>query len=100
MTFARVHTLETTSEQHDQGLAAVVEEILPWLRESTGFRGLIRLANVETGKVLAITLWATEQDLNDSAEAAKRLTELTATGVGAKWMNVENYEVSLFDVET
>ena len=99
MTFARVHTLDTTSEQHDQGLAAVVEEILPWLRESTGFRGLIRLANPETGKVLAITLWATEKDLHDSAEAAKRLTELTATGVGAAWIDVENFEVSLFDVE-
>jgi heme-degrading monooxygenase HmoA len=98
MTFARVHTLETTSDQHDQGLAAVIEEILPWLRESTGFRGLIRLANAETGKVMAITLWATEQDLNDSAEAAKRLTELTATGVGATWISVENYEVSLFDL--
>ena len=97
MTFARVHTLQTTPEQHDQGLAAVIEEILPWLRESTGFRGLIRLANPETGKVMAITLWATEEDLNDSAEAAKRLTELTAT-VGATWLSVENYEVSLFDV--
>jgi hypothetical protein len=98
MTFARVHTLETTPEQHDQGLAAVIEEILPWLRESTGFRGLIRMANPSTGKVMAITLWATEEDLNDSAEAAKRLTELTATGVGATWLAVENYEVSLFDV--
>jgi hypothetical protein len=99
MTFARVHMLETTSEQHDQGLAAVIEEILPWLRDSTGFRGLIRLANAENGKVLAITLWATKQDLDDSAEAAKHLTELTATGVGAKWISVESYEVSLFDVE-
>lgn len=98
MTFARVHTLETTTEQHDQGLAAVIEEILPWLRDSTGFRGLIRLANPETGKVMAITLWATEQDMNDSAEAAKHLTELTATGVGASWISVENYEISLFDV--
>jgi hypothetical protein len=98
MTFARVHTLETTSEQHDTGLAAVIEEILPWLRESTGFRGLIRMANAETGKVMAITLWATEQDLDESAVAAKQLTELTATGVGANWISVENYEVSLFDV--
>ena len=98
MTFARVHTLETTAEQHDQGLAAVIEEILPWLRESTGFRGMIRLANHETNKVMAITLWATEQDLEDSADAAKRLTGLTATGVGAKWIDVENYEVSLYDV--
>jgi hypothetical protein len=92
--------LETTSDQHDQGLAAVIEEILPWLRDSTGFRGLIRLANQETGRVMAVTLCATQKDLDDSAEAAKRLTELTATGVGASWIGVENYEVSLFDVET
>jgi len=99
MTFARVHMLETTREQHDEGLAAVTEEILPWLRETTGFRGLIRLADPETGKVLVITLWATEQDRSDSAEAAKKFTELTATGVGAAWLRVDDYDVSLYDVE-
>lgn len=99
MTFARVHVLESTREQHDEGLAAVTEEILPWLRETTGFRGLIRLANPDSGKVLVITLWATGESMRDSAEAAKRFTALTATGVGATWIGVDDYEVSFYDID-
>ena len=99
MTVARVHMLETTREQHDVGLAAVTEEILPWLRDATGFRGIIRLANPDTGKVLVVTLWATEKDRDDSAAAARQFTELTATGVGAAWLSVDDYDVSLFDVQ-
>ena len=90
--------LDTTREQHDEGLLAVTEEILPWLREATGFRGLIRLANPQTGKVLVVTLWATEKDRDASAEAAKHFTQLTATGVGATWLQVDDYDVSLYDV--
>ncbi|CAN5231098.1 hypothetical protein BH18ACT12_BH18ACT12_19150 [soil metagenome] len=43
--FARVHTLETTPEQHDRGLEIVRDQLLPWLRDSTGFIGLVRLAD-------------------------------------------------------
>src|SRR5262245_1315213 len=47
--FARLHTLETTAEGHDRGLE-LLHEILPWLRESTGFRGIIRLATPDRSK--------------------------------------------------
>jgi heme-degrading monooxygenase HmoA len=90
--------LETTREQHDEGLVAVTQEILPWLRDATGFRGLIRLANPDSGKVLVVTLWATDEDREASAEAARNFTQLTATGVGATWLEVDDYDVSLYDV--
>jgi len=97
--FARVHTLETTPEQHDQGLRMVTEEILPWLRDSTGFRGLIRLASRDTGEALVVTLWETAETRRDSAEAAKQISELTAAGVGATRLGIADYEVTLFDVQ-
>jgi len=97
--FARVHTLETTPEQHDEGLRIVTEELLPWLRDSTGFRGLIRLEDPEHGRTLTVTLWATEESRRDSAEAAERLTALTTAGVGATRLGMDDYEVSFFDVQ-
>ena len=70
--FARIHVLKTTPEQHDRGLEIVRDELLPWLRDSTGFRGLVRLADRAGGKTLVITLWADEDSLRSSAAAGDR----------------------------
>jgi hypothetical protein len=96
--YARLHVLQTTPEQHDQGLEIVREQLLPWLRDSTGYRGLIRLADREAGKTLVITLWADEQSLRASAEAGDQLSELTAENVGATRLALEQYEATLFDL--
>jgi hypothetical protein len=96
--FARMHTLETTPEQHDQGLEIVRDQILPWLRNSTGFRGLIRLSAPTRGKLFVITLWADEKSLRASEDAGKRLSELAAATVGVTKRELDEYEVTLFDV--
>ena len=41
--FARVHVLATTPRQQERGLELVRDQLLPWLRDSTGYRGLIRV---------------------------------------------------------
>ena len=76
----------------------VRDELLPWLRDSSGYRGLIRLADRAAGKTLVITLWADEESLQASAEAGDRLSELTAANVGATRLALEQYEATLFDV--
>jgi heme-degrading monooxygenase HmoA len=97
--FARVHSLETTPEQHDRGLEIVRDQLLPWLRDSTGFRGLIRLAHRGGGKTLVVTLWADEDALRASTEAADHLGDLTAATTGATRLALEEYEVEFFDVD-
>jgi hypothetical protein len=96
--YARLHVLQTTPEQHDHGLEIVREQLLPWLRDSTGYRGLIRLADPAAGKTLVITLWADEESLRASSEAGERFTELTAETTGATRLALEQYEATLFDV--
>jgi|SRR5437588_7488926 len=96
--FARLHVLQTTPEQHDSGLELVRDQLLPWLRDSTGFRGLIRLADRAGGKTLVVTLWADEESLRASAGAGDQLSELTAANVGATRLALEEYEATLFDV--
>jgi hypothetical protein len=94
--FARVHTLETTPEGHDRGLE-LLREILPWLRESTGFRGVIRLAAPDRSKSMTITLWADEAAMLESAEAAQGLGTLAAEASGSKRIALDDFEVTFFE---
>ena len=96
--FARVHVIQSTPEQQDEGLEIVRDQLLPWLRDSSGYRGLIRLADRAGGKTLVVTLWADEESLQASAEAGNRLTELTMESVGATRLALEQYEATLFDL--
>jgi heme-degrading monooxygenase HmoA len=97
--FARLHVLESTPEQSERGLEIVRDQLLPWLQESTGFRGLLRLSNREGTETLVITLWADEEVLQASAEAGSRLSELTAETLGVTRRALEEYEVTIFDVD-
>ena len=96
--FARVHVLQTTPEQSDAGLQIFREQLLPWLRDASGYRGLIRLVDRTNGKTLVISLWADEQALEASTRAGEQLAELTAENVGATRLALEQYEATIFDL--
>ena len=83
---------------HDRGLELVRDQILPWLRDSTGFRCLIRLDNMAEGKTLVVTLWADEDALQASADAAERLTALAVDTSGATRQGLEEFDVTFFDL--
>ena len=93
-----MHILQTSPEVHDRGLELVRDQILPWLRDSTGFRGLIRLENRNEGRTLVVTLWADEEALRASAVAAERLTALAVDTSGATREGVEEFDVTFFDL--
>jgi heme-degrading monooxygenase HmoA len=94
--FARLHTLETTREGHDRGLE-LLREVIPWLRDSTGFRGIFRLATPDRTKSITITLWADEAAMLESAEAAQGLGALAAEASGSKRIALEDFEVTFFE---
>lgn len=93
-----MHTLETTTKGHDRGLE-LLREILPWLRDSTGFRGALRLAAPDRSKTITITLWADETAMLESAEAARGLGALAAEASGSTRIALEDYEVTFFDAD-
>ena len=97
--FARIHTLETTPEQHDEGRQIVLDQILPWLQDSSGFRGMIRFAHPDKSKTLVVTLWADEESLKASAEAGNQLGQLSTAATGASRLALEDYEAEFFDVD-
>jgi hypothetical protein len=95
---ARLHTIDTKPGGYEAGLALVVDELLPWARESSGFCGAIGLVDAESGKALVLTLWADEQSLQAGASAALNLSSLAADASGARWVSIENFDVPFFDV--
>ena len=98
--FARVHTLETSREQHAVDLEIVRDEYLPWLRDSTGFRGLIGLIDAEHDKALVITLWANKKALADSAGVGDELSRLATNVSGSRRRSLESFEVTLFELRS
>jgi hypothetical protein len=96
--FARLHTLDATPEEYEAGFRLVRDELLPWARESTGFRGAIGLVDHDNGKAMILTLWADHETLVASAPAAERLATLAAEASGAGWRSLENFQVSIFDL--
>lgn len=93
-----MHILETTPEVHDRGLE-LLDEVLPWLRESTGFRGLLRLAALDRSKTVVITFWADENAMVETAESGRGIGGLAAEAAGSKRIALEDYEVTFFDPE-
>ena len=73
-------------------------DLLPWARESSGFRGAIGLVDPETGKALLLTLWADEEARANSAAAADRLSAMAASATGARRESIVDLDVTLFDV--
>jgi hypothetical protein len=96
--YARIHTLETTPEQHEEGLRIIREQLLPWTRDSTGFRGMIGLTDHASGVALVITLWADEESLRASEQAGAKLGTLTAEVTGTTRRSLDDYEVTLFEL--
>ena len=98
--FARLHTLQMTREQHELGMEIIRDEFLPWVRDSTGFRGLIGLLDEEHEKSIVITLWADETTLDESADVGDRLSRLGAAATGSTRQSLESFEVTLFEAVT
>jgi len=91
-----MHTLETTEDAHDRGLE-LLDEILPWLQDTTGFRGMLRLASPDRSKTVVVTLWADEQSMLESADAGRGLGALAAEASGSKRIALEDFEVTFVE---
>jgi heme-degrading monooxygenase HmoA len=96
--FARLHAIDVTREQHEEGLQIVRDQFLPWARESSGFRGLIGLVDEAHEQALVLTLWSDRAALDASAQAGDELSRLAAEVTGSTRRSLESYEVTVFDV--
>lgn len=92
-----MHTLETTVESHDRGLD-LLPEVLSWLRNSTGYRGMVRMSTEDRTRTIVITLWADEASMLETWEAGREFGELIAETAGTTRVALEDLEVTFIDV--
>jgi heme-degrading monooxygenase HmoA len=91
--FARVSHYTVHPERLQQGQRAVEEHLLPALRMQSGFSGGLLLANPQKGKVLAVSLWDSEQEMHATDEASHWFQAFGAEAVEGSVTDVETYEV-------
>ena len=91
--FARVSTYEGRPEQldemHDEGM----EHVLPALEMQDGFSGGLVLADRQSGEMLVVTLWESEQALDATEDASQWMRIFGAQSRGGTINRVERYEV-------
>jgi hypothetical protein len=97
--FARVSEFEARPERLDEMHREGVEHILPALQMQHGFNGGLVLADRKSGKVLAVTLWESEQAMDITEEAAHWLLAFGTETAGGTVKDVERYEVFFAEVK-
>ena len=97
---ARMSTLEGSPEEMDEGLRDIREHVLPLLKQQEEFKGFIALGNHQSGELIGITFWESEQAMQASEEVGDRTRSDTAEDTGDTIMDVERYEVGLFEMSS
>ena len=91
--FARVTTFEGPPEQVEAAMAIYREEVVPWLKDATGFRGWIVLVDRERGRTMGLTFWATEEAMTDEETSGAVLRDDLAASLGIEMTSLEFFEV-------
>jgi heme-degrading monooxygenase HmoA len=94
---ARVSSLEGSPDRIDESVSKAREETLPKARELPGWKGVIGLADRNSGRVKLITLWESADALRATEEQADRLRKQTAESGGQRVTGVDRYEVAVAD---
>ena len=94
--FAQVNSVQTSTDKL-AGLVKWAEEQLPAFRETApGFKGFYLLADRQSGKVITISLWDSDDDLRRNNEArGAQVRKEASSELGIASPPVDIYEVVL-----
>ncbi|CAN5775685.1 MAG: hypothetical protein H0T55_02160 [Rubrobacteraceae bacterium] len=91
--FARVTQLDVRPERLEEGHREIEEHVIPALRMQVGYSGGLLLANPEDGKLAAVTLWESEENMHATDEASHWFRVFGAEAFEGTVTDVETYEV-------
>ena len=91
--FARVTTFGGDPEALEQAARTFEEQMIPWMREATGFRAWVVLLDRAHERSLGITFWTSEEAMRDSDASGISLRDAVARSVGNEVLAVDFYEV-------
>jgi heme-degrading monooxygenase HmoA len=93
--FARVSTYTGTSDQVDEAIRQVRENVLSTTERLEGYKGAYFLVDRQNGKSLTVTFWESEEAMRTSEEATNSLRSKVADALGTQMVGVERYEVAV-----
>jgi len=94
--FARVSTILGKPERLEDGIKEYKDNVLPAAKKMTGFTQAILMVDRKSGKLVGITFWDTEKNLQDNSLAANKLRAQAGKTTGsAQAPMVEIYEVAV-----
>ena len=90
---ARVTTLEGAPDKMDDATSHLREQTLPQLRQMDGFKGFVALGDRQSGKVLGVAFWESEEALRATEVEVAGVRSGAAEALGGTVAGVEQYEV-------
>jgi heme-degrading monooxygenase HmoA len=91
--FARMTIFRGSPDRIEEGVRVYRDQVIPWLRDATGFRGWVVLIDRQNEKAIGLTFWATEQAALAGESSGGVLRDEVAASVGATMESLELYEV-------
>ena len=91
--YARVSTIEGSPDKVDDVTRQTQEQTLPQLRQMEGFEGFVALGDRQSGKLLGVAFWESEEALQATEQALSSVRSGAAEAAGGIVAGVERYEV-------
>ena len=91
--YARVTTIQGAPGKMDDAKGHIQEQTLPQLQKMEGFKGFVALGDRQSGKVLGVAFWESEEALRATDEAVSSVRSGAAEASSGTVASVEEYEV-------
>ncbi len=95
--YVRVTTIEGAPDKIDDATRHVQEQTLPQLQQMDGFKGFVALGDRQSGKVLGVAFWESEEALRATEEAVSSVRSGAAGASDGTVAGVEQYEVLVYE---
>lgn len=93
--FARARVTHGVPERVEEGIRQFRDVVVPAYKDVPGFKGGYMLVDRKQGKLIGVTLWATEADLHATESTSQRLRTAGSHAAGGDVHSVEVYEVAV-----
>ena len=93
--FARARITRGTPEKVEDGIRHFRDVVCAGYKDVSGFKGGYMLVDRRKGKLIGVTLWATEAAMHATEATSQRLRTAGSQAAGGEVHSVEVYEVAV-----
>ena len=94
---ARLTTIEGLPDKMDDAARHAREQTLSQLQQMDGFKGFVALGDRQSGKLLGLAFWESEEALRATEGAVSSVRSGAAEAAGGTVAGVEQYEVFVYE---